>query len=560
MNDRTSPTRGRATTAAHALAVAAVAATLAASVVATSAARAQVPAPPSPAPPSPGSPSPTPSPTPGAPTPTLPAPGPPAVPNTAPATPNVPNTLPSTPASNAPGAAGAAVTPGNPGAPRTSTNAGQAGAATLGAPVGPLSLGGAARLAAVQSANSEEARYRIDQARGRLRQSQSALLPSLSALGSQNQRTFNTASFGISFPSVPGQPPLFDPNGSVAGPVNIYDFRARVASTLLDLSARERVRASRTLVRAGTFDAENQGQLAAASAAVTYVRVLQAESQLENRAADSVLAAELLTIARQQLLAGTGVALDVTRAQSQLAATRALLIAARNTRDRARLDLNRAVGVTLDETLALTDRLPALPIDSVTLPDEATAERIATTRRADLRVAAEQAAAAQQAARAIRAERYPALQAFVDDGNTGLGFTRGRLLNTYTYGVQVSWPIYNGGLRQGREQEQRAAAAELDVRARDLQTQTSVDVRGALLDLRSAREQVSAARERLQLAEQEVTQARDRFRAGVSGNADVITASQSLTGARTGFVDALTSYQNARVALARAQGTVVDLP
>ncbi|GJG87882.1 hypothetical protein tb265_30630 [Gemmatimonadetes bacterium T265] len=454
------------------------------------------------------------------------------------------------------------MTPGNPGAPRTPGDAGQAGAASLSAaPVGPLSLGGAARLAAVQSANSEEARYRIDQARGRLRQSQSSLLPSLSALGSQNQRTFNTASFGITFPSVPGQPPLFDPNGQIAGPVNIYDFRARLAATLLDLSARARVRASRTLVRAGTADAENQGQLAAASAAVTYLRVQQAEAQLDNRLADSVLASELLTIARQQLIAGTGVALDVTRAQSQLAATRASLIAARNTRDRARLDLNRAVGVSLDQTLTLTDRLTALPVDtSGLLPDEGAAERVAATRRADLRVAAEQAQAAQQTARAIQAERYPALQAFVDDGNTGLGFTRSRLLNTYTYGVQVSWPIYTGGLRQGREQEQRAAAAELDVRARDLQTQTSVDVRSSLLDLRSAREQVSAARERLGLAEQEVAQARDRFRAGVSGNADVITASQTLTTARTGYVDALAAYQNARVSLARAQGTVVDLP
>ncbi|HEY0778527.1 MAG TPA: TolC family protein, partial [Gemmatirosa sp.] len=423
-----------------------------------------------------------------------------------------------------------------------------------------LSLGGAARLAAVQSANSEEARYRIEQARGRLRQSRSALIPSLSALGSQNQRTFNTASFGITFPSAPGQPPLFDPNGQVAGPVNIYDFRARVAASLLDLSALKRVQASRTLLRAGSSDAENQGQLAAGSAATTYLRVLQAEAQLENRTADSVLAGELLTIAQQQLAAGVGVVLDVTRAQSQLAATRAALIAARNTRDRARLDLNRAVGVALDLPLTLTDRLAALPVDTVSVPDEAAAERVATSRRADLRVAAEQATAAQQSAAAIRAERYPALQAFADDGNTGLGFTRGRLLNTYTYGVQVSWPIFTGGLREGREQEQRAAAAELDVRARDLQTQTSVDVRGALLDLRSAGQEVSAARERLRLAEQEVSQARDRFRAGVSGNADVITASQSLTGARTSYVDALTAYQNARVALARAQGTVVDLP
>src|SRR5260221_7494138 len=45
------------------------------------------------------------------------------------------------------------------------------------------------------------------------------------------------------------------------------------------------------------------------------------------------------------------------------------------------------------------------------------------------------------------------------------------------------------------------------------------------LNLRSSSEAVGAARERLALAEQEVAQARERFQAGVSGNADVITAS-----------------------------------
>ena len=67
-------------------------------------------------------------------------------------------------------------------------------------------------------------------------------------------------------------------------------------------------------------------------------------------------------------------------------------------------------------------------------------------------------------------------------------------------------------------------------------------------------------RERLRLGEQEVTQARDRFRAGVAGNADVITASLNLSAARAALVDALALYQNARVSLARAEGAVTELP
>lgn len=441
------------------------------------------------------------------------------------------------------------------GAPAAGAQTTPAPAPTL-PPPGPLTLGAAARLAAAQSAGSEAARFRITQARARLTQSRSALLPTVSALASQNQRTFNTASFGISFPSAPGQPPLFDPNGQVAGPVNIYDVRARVAANLLDVSAVERVRAARTLVRAGTSDADAQAQLAAGAAAVAYLRVQRAEAQLGNRAADSALASELVGIAEQQLRAGTGVGLDVTRARSQFAGTRASLIAARGERDRARLDLARALGVPLDQRLTLADALGGAA--DATVPNEDEAVRQALARRADLRAAAEQLDAARQQATAIRAERLPSVQAFVDDGNTGKSPTH--LLNTYTYGVQVSVPLFDAGRRAGRLEEQQAATSELDVRRRDLAAQVTVDVRGALLDLRSAGEQAAAAHERLTLAEQEVAQARDRFRAGVAGNADVITASQSLTAARTAYADALAARQSARIALARAQGAVTDLP
>jgi outer membrane protein TolC len=57
-----------------------------------------------------------------------------------------------------------------------------------------------------------------------------------------------------------------------------------------------------------------------------------------------------------------------------------------------------------------------------------------------------------------------------------------------------------------------------------------------------------------------VAQTRERFAAGVGGNAEVITASLSLTASRNQLLDALTQYQSSRVALARAQGEARMLP
>jgi outer membrane protein TolC len=420
-----------------------------------------------------------------------------------------------------------------------------------------LTLGDAVRLASRQGPSAVAARFRADQARARVVQRRAELLPNLSANAQRNARTFNTATFGISFPSAPGQPPLFDPRGEVAGPVTLTDLRARGSLDLLDLAAYARVRAARTAASAGALDAENAAESAASQAAGAYLRALRADAQLRARSADSTLAEELLGIARSQLQAGTGTALDVTRAESQRAGVRAQLIAARSERSRTRLDLLRTLGLPLDAALTLADSLDRMPTTDDT-PNGNAATARALANRPDLRAADEQLRAAKQGIKALQAERLPSLSAFGDQGV--IGQASNRLLPTYDWGIQISVPLFDGFRREGRIEEQRAVAGEADVRRRDLRAQAEVEVRAALLDLTAAREQVDAARERLRLTEQEVAQTRERFAAGVGGNAEVITASLSLTASRNQLLDALTQYQSSRVALARAQGDARTIP
>lgn len=420
-----------------------------------------------------------------------------------------------------------------------------------------LSLGDAARRAARQSNTVQGAEQRVAEAQARVTQAKAALYPDLSANALQSGRTFNSVTFGITIPPAPGQPPLFNPEGQVLGPVNTVDLRGRVQANLFDYSVWQRVRTAKASAEAARADVSTAGDLAAMQAADAYIRVLRTNAQLNARLADSSLARDLVTIAQNQLEAGVGVALDVTRAQSQLAGVRNQLIAARNDRDRAQLDLRRTLNLSLDARVEPTDTLSTDVPEDLAL-DEATATARALRDRPDLRAAEEQIRAARQTVSAIRAERLPSVSAFGDDGVVGkAGATR--LLPTYTWGLQLSLPVFDGFRREGRIQEQEAMTRELDVRRRDLEQQASIDVRGALLDLASAREAIGASRERLRLAEQEVDQARQRFRAGVAGNADVVNAALSLNAARSQYVDVLTSLQVARVSLARAEGAVTQL-
>jgi len=429
------------------------------------------------------------------------------------------------------------------------------GAAQVTAPPIRLTLGDAARAAVEHSAAADIGRARVDEAKARVRQARSVLLPNITGSLLQTGRTFNTATLGIKFPSAPGAPPLFDPNGQVEGPVNATDLRGRVSQTLFDQSARTRVSALEAGVTAASAEATSAGEQAAASAAIAYVRAQRAEAHLRSRVADSTLSADLLAIARDLLAAGVGIALDVTRAQSQLAGVRAQLIAARNDRARSRLELLRAIGRPLDTPIEIADSLAAP--DAVSSPSEQAAVDAALHQRTDVRSAEQQLAAIRQQISAIRAERLPTLGLFADQG--AIGKSPAHPLLTYSYGVQLSVPIFDGFRRASRIEEQAAVARQVEIRERELREQIAVEVRSALLDLSSAREQVDAVRERVRLSEQEVVQARDRLAAGVAGNADVISASLSLSGARTSLVDAETAYQTARVALARAQGTITSL-
>ncbi len=420
-----------------------------------------------------------------------------------------------------------------------------------------LGLGEAVRLAIHNSALVQEAEYRAVQAHARVRQARSAFLPSISALGSDGTRTFNSRSLGFEFPTIPGQPPVFDPAGQVIGPVRNIDYRGRITQPLFEPGAGQRLSSEHVLAQASTADVQATVEQAGLIAALAYIEMLRAEEEYRARRADSVWATDLVRVAQHQLEAGVNIGLDVTRAQTRSASVCAQLVVSRNTRDRARLSLLRALDQPLSTTLILRDSLGSLPPDGLET-DEQAAVSLALSNRSDLRAIEQRVIAARRMVSAVRAERLPTFVLYGEDGVSGNSYNR--LLNTYTYGVQASVPIFDGLQREGRLQEQQARMREAEVQQMDLRRQVTAEVRFALLDLSSARQQVVATRTALRFAEQEAEQARDRFRSGVAGDADVITSSLALTTARVEVIDALTSYRKAQVALARAQGTVTMLP
>jgi len=88
----------------------------------------------------------------------------------------------------------------------------------------------------------------------------------------------------------------------------------------------------------------------------------------------------------------------------------------------------------------------------------------------------------------------------------------------------------------------------------DLRNQIALDVKTALLNLKSARNQVEVSTLGVQLAKEEVDQARDRFKAGVANNIEVIQAQDALARANDNEIAALYRFNQARADYAKSIG------
>ncbi len=405
----------------------------------------------------------------------------------------------------------------------------------------PLSLGDAARLAATQAPSALAARERAVQGGARVAQARAAWLPSLSSSAIMDGGTEQRGALG----GAPGAPPL--------APDRDVDMRLQATQTLFDLGSLRRWRATAAQAEAEARTAQDAGEAAAGRAALAYLRVLRADARLAARHADSTLSAELLEIARQQLAAGTAIALDVTRAESQLAGNVSDLISARSELAQARLELTHALALPAGTQLVLADSLRRPDLrDGVASEDDAI--RTAFSHRGDVLAAASWSEAARRDVGAIRAERLPTVSFFSTVASNQDG-----LLDSHSYGISVSLSLFDGFRRESRVAEARARERETTAQWEDLRLRVEVDVRSALLDLATARERVAAAEVQLGLAEQQVAQARERFAAGLDDNSDLIAASLTLNGARDLAVDALATYHAARVGLASAQGVTTTL-
>jgi len=413
-----------------------------------------------------------------------------------------------------------------------------------------LSLRDAIQAAIDNNVNVLLLKERIAAAQAQADASLGALLPNVSGYVSGRNQTVNLAAFGLPANRLSG----LGMTRSVTEPFEVYDARATLVQNIFSLSLIQRWRAAKAGVDVAGLEAEVTKRDVMATVGLLYVEALRADEAVKAREADIELSRQLLKLAKDRKAAGIATGLDVTREEVHLENNKQRLLVSQNEQESARLNLIRALGITFDVRLVLTDELKFVPVDPGRTEDVLTTAR---EQRVELKAQENRQKLAALSLSSVAGERLPSLSL---NGEYGwIGVKPEDALATRSIGLIFSVPIFDGGQREARISETRSRVRQELIRMKDVSDQVALEVRNALLTLESSTQQVAVAEKGMELSLKELTFARDRFAAGLTTNIEVTNAQTSVARARDNHIEALFRFNASRINLSRAKGEIEKL-
>jgi outer membrane protein TolC len=370
----------------------------------------------------------------------------------------------------------------------------------------------------------------------------SILLPKITGQVNAVDQQVNLQALG--FPSsVPGIP-------TIVGPYSYESALANVNATLFDFSAISSYKASREDTKAALLSVKNARDLVVQAVGNAYLQIIADSARITAAQAEIAADQAVYTNATRRHEAGTAIGIDVLRSEVELKQRQQQLVAATNQFAKDKLVLGRVIGLAVGQDFTVADPAPSVPLAAISLRD---ALSKAYDNRPDYQAAKARVLAAQFSLRGAKAERYPTITA------SGYYGTDGLQLFTQSHGVfnatgSLQFNIFDAGRIKADILQNDAQLRNRRNELENLRGQIDLEVRSALLDLKSAQAQVDVAQTNLRLATQTVEQSRDRFTAGVTNTVEVVQAQQTLADANENLISAQFQYNVAKVSLARSLG------
>jgi outer membrane protein TolC len=285
-----------------------------------------------------------------------------------------------------------------------------------------------------------------------------------------------------------------------------------------------------------------------------YLSGLRAAADVAAAASRLELAKALFDLASDMQRTGVGTSIDTLRANVEYQNERQRHTAAEAQLAIAVQGLRRLLSLNPNQPIELSDRSSFFETPSF---DAAGDLERAYQARPELQTVLSQQRSAASLKQAAQDERLPRVS--VGGGWSLQGLRPGSAIPTYQFGAFVDVPVFTGGRIEADIATRDIELKKLREAERAVRDQIAFDVQASETRLESARAEVDAANLGVALAREGITQAQDRFRAGVATNIEVITAQDALARANDNQIGALYRYNQARADLARATGQMESL-
>ena len=423
------------------------------------------------------------------------------------------------------------------------------------AEVKPLTLEEAINMGIEHNLALVEARVQERTVHAQTLKSLQPLLPTVTAQADSGAHEINLAAMGFSSNVVTKIAAAFPNQTFGAVPsvvkVNTTDAMVKYSQTLFSLNNIYLYRAAKANEQAAFFNKQSSRGLVVLTVGNAYLQAIASGAQVDYAKAllqaDQVLLDQ--TVAEHQ--AGTVANLDELRARVQFQSQQQTVIAAEVNFEKAKIALNREIGLPAEQEIQLTDAQPYADLATMNIDE---AKRIAYQSRQDYQELQAQIRSAQLQRRAAKWERLPTLNF---QGNYGVtGVTGDFYHGTFVAQGSLNVPIFEEAKFRGDSGVAAANLSSLTQQLAALKEQINQQLRDSILDVQSATELVRVARSNVELAKKELEQTTDRFQAGVDDNLPVVQAQATLANAETTLVNTTSQHNEAKLGLARNLGIV----
>jgi outer membrane protein TolC len=330
-------------------------------------------------------------------------------------------------------------------------------------------------------------------------------------------------------------------------------------------STRQSIQISKRTLKIDELALRNQVMTTITSVQQAYYELVYARDNVRVQEASLELAQKLLADNKRRVEVGALAPLDEKQSESQVAARRSDLLAARRDLEVQMNNLKNLIGDDFAGLAGVTfepsDKLLALP-QSLSAQDS---WRHGMSLRPDLLQAREQIERQNIVLRFNHNQLFPSLDLTLTYGHNGIGQTLPAGLNGiqrgdnqfYSYGIVLSFPL-NNTTAKNNYKASKVQKELLLLQFKQLEQSVIVEIDNAVKQAQTAYDRIEATRQARLYAEAALEAEEKKLENGKSTSFFVLQLQRDLTAARSAEIRALADYNRALSTLSRSEGTTLE--